>query len=341
MLTPYLKSAESFCAREVGVPLRFELLSDRRHPLFRVRGARRTGVLKVHVDCRNLWAREVKAHRLFDGFVRLPGLWNAEWTGSVGFVLTEYVDGVPLSARIGDPDFPLEHAFRQAAEIAKAIHTVGADVGSSDTEMFEIDTLLQLGLGTNAFGEVLVSCLERVKKHLGGRWFNRIRPAAHKAAEALRGIQQTGCLIHGDFQPRNLLVRNDGLVAAVIDWELARISVPVCDLAALLRFTSTTRLERAVLAAYAAPSSPSYMAKIARCFDLARVGVGLSSADWSADDIPAWVDFLNGCADYVLDGRRIQHLRMAAAKLLNWREFSGGWRGPRSFRSRRRLHSAR
>ena len=317
MRTAYLKSIESFCGPEVGVPLRFELLSDKRHTLLRVHGARRTGVLKVYTGRHDLWAREVKAYRLFAGPVRLPELWNAEWKGKVGFVLMDYVEGAPLSLFLGDRSFPLERAFRQAAEIAKAIHCVGANLGPSDAEGFEVDTLLRLGLGTGAFADALVNRFERVRQHLGERWFERIEPAARSAAATLRGIHATAGLIHGDFQPKNLLVRNAGVVAAIVDWELARVSVPVCDVAAILRFTMTTRLERTALKAYSTRRSPSHVAKIARCFDLARVGVGLSSADWSADDIPKWVDFLNGCADYVLDGRQVRRLRKAAARLLN------------------------
>jgi aminoglycoside phosphotransferase (APT) family kinase protein len=80
-------------------------------------------------------------------------------------------------------------------------------------------------------------------------------------------------LIHGDFQPKNLLFDADGCLAAVIDWELARIAPPLCDVATLVRFTPDDASEAAVLRASLPGLSDG--AASARCYDLIRISLGL------------------------------------------------------------------
>ncbi|REF34724.1 phosphotransferase family protein [Thermasporomyces composti] len=67
-----------------------------------------------------------------------------------------------------------------------------------------------------------------------------------------RGGEPRICLVHGDFDPSNLLVDpTTGEVTGVLDWELAHAGTPHTDLGALLRFESDATFAEAVLRAYA------------------------------------------------------------------------------------------
>ena len=70
------------------------------------------------------------------------------------------------------------------------------------------------------------AALLRLADHLAG-----FLPAVHGARQ----------LVHGDFNPKNLLVRRGAgagwAVAAVLDWEFAYSSTPLADVGNMLRFS--------------------------------------------------------------------------------------------------------
>ena len=47
---------------------------------------------------------------------------------------------------------------------------------------------------------------------------------------------QGGCLVHGDFNPSNILVKR-GRIVAVLDWEFSHSGNPLMDISNLLRNT--------------------------------------------------------------------------------------------------------
>jgi aminoglycoside phosphotransferase (APT) family kinase protein len=76
---------------------------------------------------------------------------------------------------------------------------------------------------------------------------------AHSAEEILeRGGGRRVCLVHGGFDPTNLLVDpTTGEVTGVLDWERAHAGSPHTDLGALLRFESDAIFAQAVVRTYA------------------------------------------------------------------------------------------
>lgn len=58
-------------------------------------------------------------------------------------------------------------------------------------------------------------------------------PATIRGLRAARACWRPMCLIHGDMKHDNLLVRDDGAGAVLVDWEMARIGDPCWDLAGL------------------------------------------------------------------------------------------------------------
>ncbi|WP_427894182.1 phosphotransferase family protein [Kribbella sp. GL6] len=69
-----------------------------------------------------------------------------------------------------------------------------------------------------------------------------------EAEELLAGGEERFCLVHSDFNPKNLLVDPDSArITGLIDWEFAHVGSPYADLGNLLRFCEDTVLAGAVL----------------------------------------------------------------------------------------------
>ncbi|HZX07248.1 aminoglycoside phosphotransferase family protein, partial [Kribbella sp.] len=69
-----------------------------------------------------------------------------------------------------------------------------------------------------------------------------------EAEELLAGGVDRFCLVHSDFNPKNLLVDPDSArITGLIDWEFAHVGSPYADLGNLLRFCEDTVLAGAVL----------------------------------------------------------------------------------------------
>jgi aminoglycoside phosphotransferase (APT) family kinase protein len=121
------------------------------------------------------------------------------------YIVIEYVEGATDFAP-ADPD---DYLAQMAVELAR-IHSV--------RDAPELDFLPRLGSGYGPRPEQLDESL-----HEG-----RIRDAL-EAAWPLARLNEA-VLLHGDYWPGNLVWR-DGALAAVIDWEDARVGDPLADLA--------------------------------------------------------------------------------------------------------------
>ncbi len=62
----------------------------------------------------------------------------------------------------------------------------------------------------------------------------RLRRCVGAYEEVLRAFSADASLVHGDFNPSNLLVR-DGRLVGVVDWEFAHAGTPMMDIGNLLR----------------------------------------------------------------------------------------------------------
>lgn len=90
-------------------------------------------------------------------------------------------------------------------------------------------------------------------------------------AQALLDTVSRACLVHSDFNPKNLLVDPaTGTVTGLLDWEFAHAGTPVTDLGNLLRFDRDPAWSETVLATYAdrVPDAPGNLLDLARAADL-------------------------------------------------------------------------
>ena len=114
--------------------------------------------------------------------------------------------------------------------------------------------------------------------HLGAPWFARLpraeretlRAVAGRAARLTAGGTRVA-LVHGDLNPKNLLVDPaTGGVTGVLDWEFAYAGAPLGDVGNLLRFETDPDFTGAVAAGYTerAPDVPADWLGLARALDL-------------------------------------------------------------------------
>jgi aminoglycoside phosphotransferase (APT) family kinase protein len=100
--------------------------------------------------------------------------------------------------------------------------------------------------------------------------FDRLLAVAEDA-QALLDTLDRACLVHSDFNPKNLLVDPaTGTVTGLLDWEFAHAGWPVADLGNLLRFDRDPAWSQTVLASYAdrVPDVPDNALDLARAADL-------------------------------------------------------------------------
>jgi hypothetical protein len=249
--------------------------------------------------------------------VVVPEVYGSGSDADGRYLLLSFFLSRSLAEAIRIPEFRRRHALVEAAETLGRIHSIASRLAEAATGMFPVDRLAGLGrIGQPDFDGLC----ERVRQ--GSRVVGAERiGGAIRALEAHRTILEAVCapihLVHGDYQPKNLLIaRHGAALVAVIDWELTCLSSPIRDLATLLRFCDDLSTEDAVLEAYPALPWTREMTRVgARCFDLARVAVGMSTVRSTTSDTPAWLEFVDATIEYLAAGAH-ERLRRAAAALI-------------------------
>jgi aminoglycoside phosphotransferase (APT) family kinase protein len=144
----------------------------------------------------------------------------------------------------------------------------------------DLRTTAAIGFDRAALLDFLRECLVRGPggARLGVALTNRVLDFAAREGWRLDAWLDDPRLVHGDFNPSNILVR-DGSVAAVLDWEFALSATPAFDFANLLRPPLGARA--------------GFVAALVRGY---RRGGGVLPADWQRIaqivDLFAWADLL-------------------------------------------------
>ena len=118
-----------------------------------------------------------------------------------------------------------------------------------------VDGDLRIGRFDGPGGDGLpefVAAHEPMLAHLSVQELEGLREVAVDA-QALLDTVGRHCLVHGDLNPKNLLVDPASLeVTGLLDWEFAHAGHPFTDLGNLLRFDRDAAFTEAVLATYGA-----------------------------------------------------------------------------------------
>jgi aminoglycoside phosphotransferase (APT) family kinase protein len=158
---------------------------------------------------------------------RTLGLCRDEAVNGAPFYVMEFVDGAVLTT--ADDVIPLlpdegsRHALGSCViRVLASLHRVDPDA---------------VGLGDLARRE---GYLDRQLKRWRTQWENsktRELPAMEQTYELLLAAkpeQKYTGIVHGDYRLGNMLVRRDGAVAAVLDWELCTLGDTLADLGYVL-----------------------------------------------------------------------------------------------------------
>jgi aminoglycoside phosphotransferase (APT) family kinase protein len=192
-------------------------------------------------------------HTLVRGLLPVPEVLDVRRadtaSGRPGLLVSAYVEG-----RRGDLLLPeLDDAGRE--RLGRHLGAVAATLAAMPVLRAGAFVDADLTLGPLGGPETLV---EWVGQHLG-RWTDWSPQEGDGllavADEADRLLDTVGrrCLVHGDLNPKNVLVDPETLVVtAVLDWEFAHAGHPFTDLGNLLRFDRAPALVDGVLEAYAA-----------------------------------------------------------------------------------------
>jgi aminoglycoside phosphotransferase (APT) family kinase protein len=144
----------------------------------------------------------------------------------------------------------LDLGARLARSVARVLTTLSGIPFMRPATFVDADLRLS---GDDAPADGLVSWLDRHVATGGsiGQWDPGLQRALRDMCAAADGLLDTvhrTCLVHSDFNAKNILVDPvSGEVTALLDWEFAHAGSPYADLGNLLRFDRGTPWARAVL----------------------------------------------------------------------------------------------
>jgi aminoglycoside phosphotransferase (APT) family kinase protein len=194
--------------------------------------------------------------RLVRGLVPVPAVLevrraNAD-LGTPALLVTSYLPGTRLDLLLPSAD-------------DATIATIGTNLGAVLARLAQVPTLRpgELRDGDLRIGPMPEACADLptwVDGHLDApalrEWSEDERAGLREVAERgqdLLDLEDLTCLVHSDFNPKNLLVDpGTGEVTGVLDWEFAHSGSRYSDLGNLLRFDRHPGLVAAVLEAFTA-----------------------------------------------------------------------------------------
>jgi aminoglycoside phosphotransferase (APT) family kinase protein len=226
--------------------------------------------------------KEAALARLLDGRVPIARVLHAAEANPVTgtpYAVLDWIEGKRLDRAAAGAGPEAQRALGAAAGTALAhIHAFRfARHGFLASD-------LRVGPAIDLDGDALVAFLRACLvdgpggARLGAALTSAVLDFAAREGSRLRDWLAPPCLVHGDFNPTNILVR-DGRIAAVLDWEFALSATPAFDFGNLLRPPLGTEA--------------AFVAGLARGYCDAG---GTLPADWrriaSIADLFAWADLL-------------------------------------------------
>jgi aminoglycoside phosphotransferase (APT) family kinase protein len=212
--------------------------------------------------------------RLVRGLVPVPEVLEVRRAdpsaGTPGLLVTSHLPGRRLDEVLPDADDELAAALGAAVG---AVLCRLAQMPMPRTGMF-LDGELRVGPMPPAAQDLPAW----VDAHLTATSLSDWSPSEQKALVELAADAQDVadrsarvCLVHSDFNPKNLLVDpGTATVTGVLDWEFAHAGSPFSDLGNLLRFGPPASFAKAALSAYAeqVPDAPPDLLDRARAADM-------------------------------------------------------------------------
>jgi len=239
-------------------------------------------VLRIYEHHASLCQKEIDLMRLVGGAVPVPEVIHAAprgWEDLPPFMLTRWIEGITYHdlKRSGDHE-----AIAQAAQAAGAVLAAIARFRFPKPGWIAPGPTVASPLleGADPMPRFVDACLasESLQLRMPAELRDRTHALIWSCAPRYAGLDGEAALVHGDFNKRNLLVRQAGgrwSVAAVLDWEFAVSGAPLADLANFLRYERAARplIEPHFSAGYvrAGGRLPPDWRRLARLADLAAL----------------------------------------------------------------------
>jgi len=155
------------------------------------------------------------------------------------YAILEWLDGIMLDA------LPSADTTEAVVDVGRQLGVVLAEIGSFQfssagflDETFQVSKPMQLS-GETFLSYIRNDLLEgQAGDRLGGELARDLWRFVTSAAPLLDGLTGTPCLIHGDFDGTNIIVRKverAWKVIGLVDWEYALSATSLVDLAHILR----------------------------------------------------------------------------------------------------------
>lgn len=239
-------------------------------------------LLRLYVRDPSACARERNIHGMLQGHVPVPKSFYAgemAETGGWSYAVFSWVEAVRLDHWL--PSATPEDASKVAYDIGKAW---AAKRGLEFDQPGFFDAGLNITIpftdAVDGYLSHLEECLSRgnAGQRLGEALTDEIRQRVEENRYLLDGEKDARSLVHADFRPANMLVREGAggwELAAVLDWEFAHSGSCIGDVGQLFRFEETLPpgFEDAFMrgaAEHGAPL-PSDWKRMGRLFDLVHL----------------------------------------------------------------------
>lgn len=265
-------------------------------------------VLRIYQHDASLCQKEVDILRLIKSDVPVPGVIHAE-TETDGnlppFVLMDYLHGISFRELIRGGN---------SQAIAQAAHSAGETLAHIGRFHFNKGGWLGPGPapgaplmeGTDPIPRFVDACLAHAA--LQSRLPEELRDQAHALVWSSRDmyaeLDGDCCLVHGDFNKRNLLVAQIAgtwRITAVLDWEFAIAGSPLGDFGNLLRYEKKSQplLEPHFSAGYMSAGGrlPSNWLRRARLLDLIALCESLTRAQLPEDVITELIELVRSTVE--------------------------------------------
>ncbi len=194
-------------------------------------------ILRVYLRDKDAAYREQKLGELLKGRVPIPQIYFVGDLDEHRFAIAEFMPGITLrDLLLGEEPCNMEQLMEEAGEILSKIQTVRFPASG----FFSKDLSIQEPLKQEGYVTFAKDCLKHptVIHILGEESISKIDHLLDVHAVLFPDETQTH-LVHGDFDPANLLVKkSDGFwkISGVLDWEFAYCASPLQDVALMLRY---------------------------------------------------------------------------------------------------------
>ena len=208
----------------------------------RLEGSRRPFVLRVFTGNPRVCGKEVEVLRRVRGTVPVPEVVFSDIEGArIGhpYLIAKWIEGTPLDEALRT--WNDQETASLGTAVGEAVCAIGAFRFTAPGDLTaDLSVEPWNHGGPDPFLGFLSAWLfeGEAGDRLGATLTTELWAFAQREAHRLEEYHRETALVHGDFNPTNLLVRSraqGAQVAAVLDWEFALAGAPIIDLANLLR----------------------------------------------------------------------------------------------------------